>query len=102
MSAPHGVWLVAGTSMFQPYPCRCVPRGPDRQVRVPVITVPPGLAPVEFRIVTAPGDIRCSPVWCPCAGRLDVWNFAAGCCAWVHTPAVAAAAQRAYAASRGW
>lgn len=72
-AAPRNVWLVAGTSVLQPYPCRCEPwRGP------------------------------CSPLWCPCAGRLDAWHWPAHCCAWVRTPAVAAAAQKAYSASRGW
>jgi hypothetical protein len=74
-AAPRNVWLVAGTSLFAPYPCRCAPR-------------------------RATGF--CDPTWCPCGGRLDVWNFAQGCCAWWATPAVAAAAQRAYSASRGW
>lgn len=41
-------------------------------------------------------------MWCPCAGRLDVWNWPASCCAWVHTPAVAKRAQDEYSASRGW
>lgn len=75
-AAPRNVWLVAGTSLLQPYPCRCKGgRG---------------------------GRGSCSPLWCPCAGRLDVWNFPPGCCAWVHTPRVAAAAQDAYSAQRGW
>lgn len=71
VSAPLDTWIVAGTSSLQPYPCRC-----------------------------EGGRRACSPLWCPCAGRLDVWNFAPACCAWMHTPAVAAAAQRAYEAQR--
>jgi hypothetical protein len=70
--SPRNVWLVAGTSVFQPYPCRCG------------------------------GWQQCSPLWCPCAGRLDVWNWPPSCCAWVHTPRVAAMAQAEYNASRGW
>jgi hypothetical protein len=37
-----GVWLVAGTPVDQPYPCRCH----ERKGR------------------------QCSAAWCPCAGRL--------------------------------
>lgn len=69
-AAPRNVWLVAGTSAFAPYPCRCRASG------------------------------ECSAVFCPCAGRMDVWNFAPGCCAWVVTPAVAARAQAEYSAAR--
>lgn len=71
MTAPRNVWLGAGTSIFQPYPCRC-----------------------------RRGRGACDPTWCPCAGRTDVWNFEAGCCAWVNTPPVAAAAQREYERQR--
>jgi hypothetical protein len=70
VTAPVGVWLIAGTAISVPYPCRC---------RV---------------------GRECSLVFCPCAGRMDVWNFAPGCCAWVVTPAVAAAAQAEYSARR--
>jgi len=72
VTAPRNVWLVAGTSVFAPYPCRC-------------------------EAWRAEG---CSPLWCPCAGRVDVWNFPPSCCAWVHTPAVAKRAQDAYNAAR--
>lgn len=72
MTAPRNVWAIAGTSILRPYPCRCE----------------------RWRDV-------CDPTWCPCAGRVDVWNFAAGCCAWRATPAVASAAQAAYSASIG-
>lgn len=75
---PRNVWLATGTSIFAErrwYPCRCESRARG-------------------------GGRSCSPVFCPCAGRMDVWNFAPGCCAWVVTPAVAAAAQAAYSAAR--
>lgn len=72
--APRNTWIIAGTSSLEPLPCLCETwrRG------------------------------GCDPTWCQCAGRLDVWNFRQGCCAWYNTPAVAAAAQRAYSASKGW
>lgn len=73
--APLNTWLGAGTSLFQPYPCRCEEGRGWRDA--------------------------CSPKWCFCAGRVDVWNFAPECCAWVHTPAVAARAAADYAASIG-
>jgi hypothetical protein len=47
-----GVWLVAGTSLDQPYPCRCHERWNDR---------------------------GCSAAWCPCAGRQRV-NLPSDCC----------------------
>lgn len=72
MTAPLNVWLVAGTSILAPYPCRCQP----------------------WR------EGGCSALWCPCAGRLDLHNVPPGCCAPVNTPAVAAAAQAAYNAWR--
>lgn len=41
-----GHWLIAGTPVGQPYPCRCHERrGP-----------------------------KCSAAWCPCAGRFDPPN----------------------------
>jgi hypothetical protein len=69
-AAPTGVWLVAGTPLSQPYPCRCRPGG------------------------------GCSALWCPCAGRIDYAVLPDSCCAWVHRPAVAAAAQREYERTR--
>lgn len=73
-TAPRNTWLVAGTSILKPYPCRC-----------------------EYW-----REGGCDATWCPCSGRTDVWNFPAGCCAWINTPAVAKAAQDAYNASKGW
>jgi hypothetical protein len=70
VTAPVGVWLVAGTPTSAPYPCRCRPGG------------------------------DCSPVFCPCAGRMDAWNWPAGCCAWVTPPHVAAKAQAEYSTRR--
>lgn len=65
-TAPRNVWIIAGTSILQPYLCRCEPwRGEG-----------------------------CSAKWCPCSGRTDYAALPSSCCAWVHTPAVAAAAQR--------
>lgn len=71
---PLNTWLINGASLFGVYPCRCE--------------------------LWRQGG--CDPTWCPCSGRLDVWNWPAACCAWVNTPAVAQAAQDAYSASRGW
>ncbi len=51
-----GSWLVTGTPVGEPYPCRCAER--------------------RFS--------KCSAVFCPCAGRLDPPN--AECCAHVNTP----------------
>jgi hypothetical protein len=64
-TAPTNVWLIAGTSAFEPYPCRCEP----------------------WR------EGGCSARWCPCSGRTDYGNVPASCCCRVNTPAVAAAAQ---------
>jgi hypothetical protein len=61
---PAGVWLIARTPTDQPYPCRCSASG------------------------------RCNPRYCPCAGRLDLDNVSANCCAHHNTSEVAAAAQR--------
>lgn len=66
ITPPRNVWLVAGTSAFQRYPCRCEP----------------------WR------EGGCSPKWCPCSGRTDLAGLPPTCCAWINTPAVAAAAQR--------
>lgn len=63
-TAPTNVWLIAGTSAFGPYPCRCE----------------------TWR------EGGCSARWCPCSGRTDQPNWPRECCAWVNTPAVAAAA----------
>lgn len=73
MNAPKNVWLIAGTSIFQPPPCLC-----------------------------RRGGRPCDPTWCQCAGRLDPWNCPRDCCAWWATPAVAAAAQAAYRIKTGW
>jgi hypothetical protein len=69
---PRGVWVVAGTGDGA-YPCRC---GAD-------------------------GDTRgCSPMWCPCAGRLDLDNVPLSCCARRFTPDIVAQAAKAYNLSK--
>lgn len=50
-----GPWIIAGTTLADPYPCRCG----ERRGRV------------------------CSPAWCPCAGRPDPQGNA--CCGWRFT-----------------
>lgn len=50
------LWIIAGTPIDQPYPCRCA----ERRGRV------------------------CSPAWCPCAGRSDPPG--AACCGHRFTP----------------
>lgn len=59
------VWLVAGTSLQQSYPCRC-PEKRDRWA--------------------------CEHGRCPCFGRIDVMRvpLPAACCAW-HWPGLTAA-----------
>lgn len=53
MRVPMGTWLIAGSPLGAPYPCRC-----------------------RERI-----GKECSAAWCPCAGRPAPW--APGCCgAW--------------------
>ena len=49
----RGRWLVAGTALEAPYPCRCA-------------------------FITSGGT--CHPVYCPCAGRVDLDHVPAGCC----------------------
>jgi hypothetical protein len=61
-----GVWLLAGTPVGEPYPCRCSER--------------------RFG--------RCSAVFCPCSGRMDPPSPA--CCAVENTPEKAAQAGAAY------
>ena len=63
---PHDRWLSGGLivrPISQPYPCAC--KG---------------------------GSWKCSPVWCDCAGRVDLENVPATCCAHVNTPLVVARA----------
>jgi hypothetical protein len=67
MTTTPSLWLIAGTPGNQPYPCRCS----------------------EARYG------RCSPKWCPCAGRTDLDDVPPECCAHHHTPAVVEAAWRA-------
>lgn len=64
----NGVWLLAGTPVEEPYPCRC--------------------HEAKFG--------KCSPMWCPCAGRVDEALGWEGCCASRHTPEVVAEASAAY------
>lgn len=61
----RNVWLVAGTALAEPYPCRCF-EGRDRWA--------------------------CEHGRCPCWGRVDVMTAPLGpaCCAW-HWPGLAAA-----------
>lgn len=47
-----GVWLVAGTALDQPYPCRCLERG----------------------------QRDCGSQWCPCFGRTDLAGLTPACC----------------------
>jgi len=58
-------WIVAGTSIFEPYPCRCE----------------------LWR------EGGCNPAWCPCSGRPLAATLPRTCCAWVNRPAVAAQAR---------
>lgn len=76
---PTDVWLVAGTSIFDPYPCRC-----RRTIEGPRDSWRGG---TEFM------GADCNPKYCPCSGRTDLEGMPASCCRRVHTPAVAAAAQ---------
>jgi hypothetical protein len=59
--APTGMamrWLIAGTPVTEPYPCRCDER--------------------KFS--------KCSPQYCPCAGRVDaLGEMPASCCALLAT-----------------
>jgi hypothetical protein len=79
-TAPMNVWLIAGTSAFEPYPCRCrsVQEGRWDSWR----------GGTEFM------GADCNPKYCPCSGRTDLDQAPASCCRWVNTPAAAAAAQR--------
>lgn len=52
-----GTWVIAGSPIGEPYPCRCNERMGK----------------------------QCSAAWCPCAGRTDPPN--ARCCANWFTPA---------------
>jgi hypothetical protein len=61
-----GVWLVAGTPLDQPYPCRCGER--------------------RYK--------ECSAAWCPCAGRPDPPN--SQCCANWYGPADHVRAMKEY------
>ena len=73
-SAVRGVWLIAGTPSSEPYPCRCH----------------------ESKFG------RCSPVFCPCAGRPDL--LPESCCSTRFGPAevaTATAAWRMKKAARG-
>ncbi len=63
-------WLIAGTPVDEPYPCRCH----------------------ESRFG------RCSPLWCPCAGRPDV--LPEPCCSSRFGPAEWKAANLAWEAKR--
>jgi hypothetical protein len=63
-TATIGVWLIAGTPADRPYPCRCV---------------------LGRRCGTAKR-------LCRCAGRTDLVNVPAHCCAHYNTPEVVAAA----------
>lgn len=54
-----GVWIIAGTPISEPYPCRCQER------------------PAWAR--------ECSAAWCPCAGRADPQT--PDCCGWRFSPA---------------
>ena len=56
----RGVWIIAGTPLNQPYPCRCDERRGG----------------------------TCSPRWCPCAGRVDLHQVPPTCCAHYNTPEV--------------
>lgn len=69
-----GRWLIAGTALDQPYPCRCNER--------------PEWAK------------DCSPAWCPCAGRTDREHVPASCCSWRVTPAMHVAAMQAWRAEK--
>jgi hypothetical protein len=61
-------WLFTGTPVGEPYPCRCH----------------------EAKYG------RCSPVFCPCAGRLDRAVLPPGCCAHDFTPEHVTVARAAY------
>ena len=77
---PTNTWIIAGTSVFERYPCRC---------RFPV----EGSRRDTWRGGTEFIGADCNPKFCPCSGRTDYDGLRAGCCARVNTPAVAAAAQ---------
>lgn len=66
------VWLIAGTSTSDPYPCRCRER--------------PSWAK------------RCSPAWCPCAGRPD--PFDPDCCGFRYSPEEVVMAKAAWELER--
>lgn len=71
-TARPGYWIIAGTPVGDPYPCRCHERK----------------------------YAKCSPMWCPCAGRTDIALTWANCCASVNTPEVVAEAAVAYERKR--
>lgn len=61
-----GRWIVAGTPVGDPYPCRCGERRGD----------------------------TCSVKWCPCSGRVDLENVPADCCSRWYDPEAFTAAWR--------
>ncbi len=65
-----GPWLITGTPVTEPYPCRCG----------------------ESRFG------KCSPLWCPCSGRPDPAGPL--CCAVHNTPARWKEANTAYEMKR--
>lgn len=69
-AAPRGVWLVAGTPIDEPYPCRC--------------------AEAKYG--------RCNAAFCPCSGRPDPQG--ANCCGHRFGPEEAARAAAAWQEKR--
>lgn len=65
-----GPWLIAGTPIGEPYPCRC----------------------------SESLYGKCSPLWCPCSGRSDPQGPL--CCAVHNTPARWKEANTAYEMKR--
>jgi len=78
-AAGFGPWLIAGTPVDEPYPCRC-------------------LEPVVMSDGRTFKPKACNPAFCPCSGRLDPQG--PECCAIHNTPARAAMASAAYALKR--
>lgn len=49
------VWVIAGTPVGEPYPCRCDELSPF-------------------------GRVQCDTKWCPCFGRADTFGTPDDCC----------------------
>lgn len=74
MNAPVNRWVIAGTPLSEPYPCRCKERPPHAR---------------HWK------SWKCSPAWCPCAGAVPLHGDP-DCCGWHTTPADVVMAKAAW------